>query len=100
MSEVEDIAEIAIEIADEKGFPIVLLGGDPDDPMAEMLRMAGVQFLHARDLACTPRAVYITQEQRYDAYRFGIGSVVIDKFNTIPDQPGVTVHRKPELVDE
>ncbi|AER47870.1 hypothetical protein SEA_HANNACONDA_16 [Mycobacterium phage Hannaconda] len=96
----EAIVEVAMETADEKGVPIVLLGGRPDHPIADLLRMSGAQFLHAQDMSCTPRAVYIIAEPRYGEYRFATGSVVLDQFASIADQPGVTVHRKEVLVDD
>lgn len=92
-----DIAGEVADIAEEKELPVVLLGGagDDDSPAAEMaecLRMVGQRFLHTNHLECLVRAVYYiaAEDQRYVSYRFARGSVVIDPFDTIPDQPGVT----------
>lgn len=96
MDETIDMADALAELANDKGLPIVLLGGAGDDSspaadMADALRWGGHRFLHTNHLECLVRAVYFlaVEDERYRSYEFARGSVVLDPYGQVADQPGV-----------
>lgn len=97
---------VLIEAAEAREQPIVLLGtafkpetdittGSPAMLMANILRAAGVRFLHVDDINPPLPAVYFiaTQNERYRDIEFPAGSMVVDPFGYIPDREGVVVKR-------
>lgn len=93
-------AEAAAQVAGEMGLPLVILGGAGDlngeaAELADALRFAGERFLHADDLACLVRAVYViaAPSEKYRSYMFCNGSAVIDPHGVVVDQAGVSVFR-------
>lgn len=96
----EDIADLAAEVAAEKGLPIILLGGET--PLASELLSMGERFLHAASLSYLVRGLYViaTFDMDYLSYEFPRGSVVIDPFDAIPNARGVVVKRLGEISEE
>ncbi len=92
----EEYAEIALELSEESA--LVVLGGacGTDEYAAEIadaLHMAGALFLHADDVSCLPRAVYIVavNDPKYSTYEFPPGSQVIDPHSIVPSRRGVKI---------
>lgn len=100
-------ANLAHEASVEHELPLVLLGksfkpetkietGSPAVLMSNLLKDRGIPHQHYEDLDGIPqKAVYFiaTQHDRYKDMTFPQGSVVIDPFGFIEDQPGITVKR-------
>lgn len=98
-------ADIAIETAKERSLPLVILGrsfkpetnietGSPALLMANIVQERGVQALHVEDVNTDPSVFFIgTKHSRYSEKTFPQGSVVIDPFGIIPDQPDVEIIR-------
>lgn len=89
----EDIAEMVIEMSEEKSLPVVVLGGDA--PIASALLGFGGRFLHTRCLHHLVAAIFIvaTNDELYSSYKFPPRSVVLDPFGLVADQPSVEVLR-------
>ncbi|WPH57634.1 hypothetical protein [Mycobacterium phage WXIN] len=89
----EDYADVAVEMANEKGLPIVVLGGDA--PIVDALFSIGARFLHTGCLLHLVPALYVisTEDDRYAAYEFPTRSVVIDPFGLVEERPGIEVHQ-------
>lgn len=110
------LAQMAEDWSDLTGLPIVVLGaeykpdsdlttGSPSRLLADRLgcdlRSDPMQMVYVDRLggesrpAPSPKAVYVIgcKHSRYAETQFPQGSVVLDPFGYIPDQPGVTVKR-------
>lgn len=97
------LASEAVAYASDHNLPIVVLGrsfkpetnietGSPAILMASILKdRFQVEFQHEEDMTELGRAVYVigTKHERYNDYEFPIGSVVIDPFRYIDEQPDV-----------
>ena len=92
----EDCADIAMDMADDKDLPIVVLGGNA--PIINALLAIGARFLHAHCILHLVPALYIiaTEDDRYASYQFPKRSVIIDLFDIIEERPGIEVHRLSE----
>lgn len=103
----EWIADMAIEKAEEKELPVIILGrsfkpetnietGSPSILMANIMREKGSFPQHFEDIDGIPqKGIYVigTNHGRYRDYVLPVGSVCIDPFRTQPDRPGVeTIH--------
>jgi UDPglucose 6-dehydrogenase len=100
-------AKVAYETSVEHELPLVLLGksfkpetkietGSPAILMSNLLKEHGIIHQHYEDIDGIPqKAVYFiaTQHDRYKDMTFPQGSVVLDPFGIIEDQPGITVKR-------
>lgn len=100
------IADEALRYAYHQQLPIVVLGrafkpetnietGSPAVLLTNILREADQTVENVEDPDDLQPAVYVlgTSHERYQAYDFPVGSVVIDPFRKIKDKNGVTVIR-------
>lgn len=89
----EDVADVIAEMADDKGLPVVVLGGDA--PIAGALFAIGVRFLHTKCLPHLVPAIYAlaTEDELFASYEFPPKSVVIDPFGLVAERPSVEVLR-------
>lgn len=100
-------AETIADLSEQFELPLVILGrsfkpetnietGSPAILVSNMLKEWGVDHQHYEDFVGIPqKAVYFigTAHKRYQNITFPKGSVVVDPFGIIKDQPGVVVRR-------